>query len=91
VVFGCLADVDVNLGTASGIRAVWYQAEVLLRNMLRWALRLRNSPRSSFMYLFSNCPTVQLLVLKKCVRFFRKMENPPVSERRFVASMYSAI
>jgi hypothetical protein len=58
VVFGCLADVSFNLGDTSTQQHVWYEAEVLLRNMLRWALKSARNMRSSFLYLLCNCPTI---------------------------------
>jgi hypothetical protein len=58
VVFGCLADVSFNLGDATTQHAVWHDAEVLLRTMLRWAVKSARNMRSSFLYLMCNCPTV---------------------------------
>ncbi len=45
---------------------------MLLRRMIRWSIRCPRSVRSSVLYLLGNCPSVQLLALKRCTRFFRK-------------------
>jgi hypothetical protein len=72
VIFACLADSALVLGTACCDNAVWYTAEILLRKMLRWALKSPRDTRCSFLYLICNCPTLQVLAFKRCVRFFRK-------------------
>ena len=80
----------LTLGTARSDRAVWYTAEVLLRQMLRWALKTPTDIRSSFLYLICNCPTVQVLVFKRCIRFFRNCkQNEP--DCRFVAQIANAV
>ena len=49
---------------------------MLLRRMIRWAIKCPRSVRSSFLYMLCNCPSVQLLVMKRYVHFFRKCIPP---------------
>ena len=79
---------NITLGVErTAMRQLWYDAEVHLRAMLRWALRAEIDVRSSLLYLLGNCPTVQLLVLKRCLRYFRKLEG----SQRFVHQFIDAV
>ena len=56
VIFSCLGTVHVSL---NGGTAIFKQAEVLLRKMLRWAVRSAEiDTRGSFLYVLTNSPTV---------------------------------
>ena len=52
-------------------------AERQVRTYIRWALRARYDIRSSALYVFSNCTTLQLLSQKQCWRFFGSLEQHP--------------
>ena len=41
----------------------------------------------SFLYLTCNLPTVQVLVLKRCIRYFKRMQATP----RFVTKFYNSV
>ena len=49
------------------------EAESVLREFLRWALRARPDLRTSALLVFGNCATLQLLCHKLCWRFFRSL------------------
>ena len=56
VIFSCLSSRHVSL---NGGTAVFKRAEVLMRKMLRWAVRTADiDTRGSFLYVLSNSPTV---------------------------------
>lgn len=58
VIFACLGAVPVQLQQNC---VVFQEAEILVRRMLRWAMRTECDTRCSFMYVMSNCVTVQVL------------------------------
>ncbi len=71
VLFACLSDSRVLL---RGGKTAFLRAELLLRKMLRWALKgVDTDTRSSFLYLLTNCTNVQVLAHKSCVRFFNSV------------------
>jgi hypothetical protein len=51
VVYACLGNIEPVLEPTN---VVFAQAEVLIRTMLRWALQVPMSTRSSFVYVLSN-------------------------------------
>lgn len=69
------------------VASVWYDVEVHLRAMLRWALRLPRDMRCSLLYMFLHCPTVQVLAMKRCFRYFKKVAE----STRFVSTFVDAV
>ena len=55
VIFACLSDIETVLTPAN---AVFSQAEIFIRTMLRWALGVPYDTRHSFLYVISNQPTL---------------------------------
>ena len=56
VIFSCLGPTHVSL---TGGTSIFKRAEVLLRKMLRWAVRSVDADtRGSFLYVLTNSPTV---------------------------------
>ena len=47
--------------------------------------------RSSLLAVLSNCPTVQVLVYKRCHRYFRKVEDEPRFITHFVQAVRSNV
>lgn len=75
VVFGCLADYEISIANASHATcATWRTIEVFFRKMLRWALKCKRDIRNSVLYILADCTSVQLLVFKRCLRFFDKLK-----------------
>jgi hypothetical protein len=56
VIFSCLSPTNVSL---VGGAVMFKRAEILLRKMLRWAVRTADiDTRSSFLYVVSNSPNL---------------------------------
>ena len=55
VLFACLGNVEMTMTPSS---TVFTQAERLVRDMLRWALRAPVDTRASMMYLMGHTPTL---------------------------------
>ena len=51
VIYACLSNIEPVLEPTN---VVFAQAEVLIRNMLRWALQVHIDTRISFLYVISN-------------------------------------
>ncbi len=88
IVYACLSDLSLVLQPS---HRVWVKAETLLRHMLRWALYAPADIRISFLYLASNCPTLQVLVWKRCYRYFKGLSDHPRFVSRFGQAVCSHI
>lgn len=88
VVYACLSDLSLNLTPCN---RVWKEAEVQLRHMLRWAMVAPVNMRSSMLYVAGNCPTVQALVYKRCLRYFNSIETHPRFVTKFKHGLCSSI
>ena len=60
--------------TFTGTDKVWRAAELLLLAMLRWALQLPSDARRGLIYVAAGCPTLQVLVFKRCMRYFEGLD-----------------
>lgn len=68
------------------------RAEILLRRMLRWALKgIAIDTRCCLLYLVSNSTTLQVLSQKFCVRFFKSVQDHPRFITQFISSFKSEI
>ena len=88
VVYACLSNVESALEPTNLIFA---KAEIFFRKMLRWALNVEMDKRSSFLYVTSNHPTVQVLAQKAVFRFFKSMSDHPRFVTTFVKKISSGI
>jgi hypothetical protein len=71
VIFGCLGPARMSL---QGGAPAFKRAEVLLRKMLRWALKTTPiDTRVSMLFLASNSANLQVFCQKSCVRFFNSL------------------
>jgi hypothetical protein len=69
VIFSCLGPARMAL---QGGSCAFKSAEILLRKMLRWAVRSATiDVRGSFLYVLTNSTNLQVLGQKNCVRFFK--------------------
>jgi hypothetical protein len=59
--------------------------------MLRWALNFEMDKRSSFLYVISNQPTVQVLAQKAVFRFFKSITDHPRYITTFVKKICTGI
>jgi hypothetical protein len=59
--------------------------------MLRWALNFEMDKRSSFLYVISNQPTVQVLAQKAVFRFFKSITDHPRYITTFVKNNCTGI
>ena len=59
--------------------------------MLRWALNFEMDKRSSFLYVISNQPTVQVLAQKAVFRFFKSITDHPRYITTFVKQICTGI
>lgn len=88
LVYACLSDLSLVLKPS---HRIWVKAETLLRHMLRWALYAPVDIRVSFLYMASNCPTLQVLVWKRCYRYFKGLADHPRFVSRFGQAVCSQI
>ena len=88
IIYACLSDLSLVLQPSS---RVWAKAETLIRQMLRWALYAPIDNIISFLYIASNCPSLQVLVWKRCYRYFKGLADHPRFVSRFGQAVCSHI
>ncbi len=79
IVWGCLAPLEITLSHCgnSAHAKLWIDCETHLRNMLRWAMMCKRDIRTSLLYISSNCPTAQVLALKRMFRYSCGLDKNP--------------
>lgn len=72
--YACLSDQKMVLEAS---HRLFRDAERLVRKFIRWALRAKGDLRTSALYIFGNCTSLQLLCQKQCWRFFHSLKQHP--------------
>jgi hypothetical protein len=81
VMYACMSDVNQTLTPTNGL---FSKVEIFLRKMIRWVFKCDYDTRRSFLYVFANLTTVQVLAQKAVFRFFDSLKKYPRFTSTFV-------